>query len=149
MLSEDCASKSYGYHPDSKKCNRLVWCRQVTLEDLQLGRSLLHRQAEAAIKEADGQIKLNKEQYDQAGRLLVHVKASKFLIAHLFQTVSSLRHALLCWVVPGCKMHIAVHNDTDCQMVRQRGQSVSHVSLSQYGLGLWNHLTKLLCRLLW
>ncbi|DBA79623.1 TPA: hypothetical protein ACH3X1_008307 [Trebouxia sp. C0004] len=49
---------------------------QVTLEDLQLGRSLLHRQAEAAIKEADGQIKLNKEQYDQAGRLLVHVKAS-------------------------------------------------------------------------
>jgi len=50
----------------------------VTLEDLQLGRSLLHRQTEAAIKEADGQIKLNKEQYDQAGRLLVHVKASMF-----------------------------------------------------------------------
>ncbi|KAA6420490.1 MAG: hypothetical protein FRX49_09651 [Trebouxia sp. A1-2] len=51
---------------------------QVTLEDLQLGRSLLHRQAEAAIKAADGQIKLNKEQYDQAGRLLMHVKASNF-----------------------------------------------------------------------
>ncbi|KAL0050730.1 hypothetical protein WJX82_005993 [Trebouxia sp. C0006] len=49
---------------------------EVTLEDLQLGRSLLHQQAEAAIKEADGQIKLNKEQYDQAGRLLVHVKAA-------------------------------------------------------------------------
>ncbi|KAL0025844.1 hypothetical protein WJX79_005914 [Trebouxia sp. C0005] len=49
---------------------------QVTLEDLQLGRSLLHRQAEAAIKAADGQIKLNKEQYDQAGRLLMHVKAA-------------------------------------------------------------------------
>jgi len=61
----------------------------VTLEDLQLGRSLLHRQAEAAIKEADGQIKLNKEQYDQAGRLLVHVKAS------LFQMVSCLQCALL------------------------------------------------------
>lgn len=48
---------------------------QVTLEDLQLGRSLLHRQAEAAIKEADGQIKLNQGQYDHAGRLLVHAKA--------------------------------------------------------------------------
>ncbi|KAL3161761.1 hypothetical protein ABBQ38_008856 [Trebouxia sp. C0009 RCD-2024] len=49
---------------------------QITLEELQLGRSLLHRQAEAAIKEADAQIKLNKGQYDDVGRLLVHAKAA-------------------------------------------------------------------------
>lgn len=49
---------------------------QITLEELQLGRSLLHRQAEAAIKEADAQIKLNKGQYDHVGRLLVHAKVA-------------------------------------------------------------------------
>lgn len=49
---------------------------QITLEELQLGRSLLHRQAEAAIKEADAQIKLNKGQYDDVGRLLVHAKVA-------------------------------------------------------------------------
>ena len=49
---------------------------QITLEELQLGRSLLHRQAEAAIQEADAQIKLNKGQYDHVGRMLVHVKVA-------------------------------------------------------------------------
>ena len=49
---------------------------QIKLEEVQLGRSLLHRQAEATIKEADAQIQLNKGQYDHVGRLLVHVKVT-------------------------------------------------------------------------
>lgn len=56
-------------------------CVQVTLEELQLGRSLLHRQAEAAIKEADAQIRLNKGQYNHVGRLLVHVKVMCYIQA--------------------------------------------------------------------
>ena len=52
---------------------------QITLEEVQLGRSLLHRQAEAAIQEADAQIKLNKGQYDHVGRLLVHVKVANHI----------------------------------------------------------------------
>ena len=52
---------------------------QVTLEELQLGRSLLHRQAEAAIKEADAQIKLNKGQCEHVGRLLVHAKVANHI----------------------------------------------------------------------
>ena len=58
-------------HPLTLPCYEL----QETLEELQLGRSLLQRQAEAAMKDADSEIKLNKEQYEHCGRLLVHVKA--------------------------------------------------------------------------
>lgn len=54
---------------------------QMTLEELQVGRSLLHRQAEATIQEADAQIKLNKGQYDHVGRLLVHVKVANLVQA--------------------------------------------------------------------
>ena len=53
----------------------------MKLEEMQLGRSLLHRQAEAAIQEADAQIKLNKGQYDHVGRLLVHVKVVNLIQA--------------------------------------------------------------------
>ena len=41
--------------------------------------------------------------------------------------VSSLRYALLCWVVPECKMQIAVHDDRDYKMVKTIGSVRIHV----------------------
>ena len=71
-----------------KKSTSWLYLLQITLEELQLGRSLLHRQAEAAIQQADAQIKLNKGQYDHVGRLLVHVK-----VAHHIQAGMPAEHA--------------------------------------------------------
>lgn len=89
--------------PPDQKSRSWLSCLQITLEELQLGRSLLHRQAEAAIQQADAQIKLNKDQYDHVGRLLVHVK-----VAHHIQAATCRK----CWGQPS-----TVHKCCCCNKV--------------------------------
>lgn len=50
---------------------------QGRLQEVQHKRQLVHKQAEAAILEAQAQQELNAAQYDQAGRSLVHIKVQQ------------------------------------------------------------------------
>lgn len=43
-------------------------------------RQSIHKQAEAAIEEAQAQQELNASQYEHAGRSLVHIKVYKFAL---------------------------------------------------------------------
>ena len=47
---------------------------QARLQEMQHRRQRVHKQAEAAIQEAEAQAELNASQYDRAGRSLVHIK---------------------------------------------------------------------------
>ena len=64
-------------------------------------RHSIHKQAEAAIEEAQAQQELNASQYDHAGRSLVHIKVCKFALhaqVAASQDMSELGHLAKCRV---------------------------------------------------